>query len=91
MDLREGLFTRKEAELAIRKCEIHTIGTSVLARIKRKRREVEISVAAVYDPPDGPAGVWLVEPAGRRAAFLPHSPSPRRPRVRVRDRFTQDL
>ena len=50
MDLREGLFTRKEAELATRKCEIHTpIGKSDFGWVHRKRRSVEISVAAVYD------------------------------------------
>src|SRR2546429_1723594 len=57
MDLPEGLFTRKEAELAIRKCEIHTsIGKSV----QRKRRSVEISVAAGgLSPPNRPACSFL--------------------------------
>ena len=54
MDLPEGLFTPKEAELAIRKCEIHTsIGKSV----QRKRRSVEISVAAGRSMPAEQASV----------------------------------
>ena len=45
----EELFTRKEAELAIRKCEIYrSVGTFDLARIQHERPGIEISLAAVY-------------------------------------------
>jgi len=70
VDLREGLFTRKETELATRKCEIHMpIGKSDFAWVHRERRSVEISVAAVYDRrTDQPSGSESLQ-VGERVVF----------------------